>query len=203
MNHRRFVCAALLPLLGLASCDKACDTDNLPQYNLTADQQAWTAAAQPGTVWRFRNAAGYERTYRVEKRETNMNGTGGGKSSFCPSWYQQEHTVTLARTDSADSRPYGLYLKAANSDVQHVSYDFVGTLRWGPTHFSLADLKNYNSQTPLPTRTVNGRTYASVLELQGSAVDLTPGRQVVRLFLAKDEGVIQFEERGGTVWSRQ
>ncbi|MCC3156092.1 hypothetical protein LJ737_02530 [Hymenobacter sp. 15J16-1T3B] len=202
MNHRLFVCAALFSLLGLGACEKACDTKNLPQYSLTAGQQAWVAAAQPGTVWRFSNAAGLERAYRVQARETNMQGAGGGKSSFCPSWYQQEQVVTLARTDSADMAPYDIYLKAANPTVQNSPYGFVGGMRWGSTSFSLEILEEYDNQPGLPARTVNGHTYANVLELSGNLTLPNAGRRVVRLFLAKDDGVIEFEEQGGTVWSR-
>lgn len=193
-----------LSLLTAACSQEDCDTDGLPQYTLTADQQAWTASAQPGTIWQFRSAAGKERTYRVDKRDTNMLAAGNGKSSLCPGWYQQEQLVTLSRTDSVDTVPYDLYLKAANTDQQTTSYGFVGSLRWGVTSFSLDQLKQYTIQTVLPSHTVNGRTYPNVLELTGGlSLPNAGSRRVVRLFLDKDYGVIQFEEQGGTVWDRQ
>jgi len=54
----------------------------------------------PDTVWRFRNAAGYERRYRITSVGTELPAKGSSKSSFCNTYYKEQYTANLGRTDS-------------------------------------------------------------------------------------------------------
>ncbi|MDO7875354.1 hypothetical protein Q5H93_11490 [Hymenobacter sp. ASUV-10] len=191
----------------LSSC--ACDKDDLPQYRLTEAEQTWTAPYTVNTEWRFRNAAGYERVYRVTKRADDMEESGGGKSSSCPSYYRQAFSATLQRIDSVGSPiSHQLIMQASTNNS---SLPFAGSLSWNWVQFTLAIDRvksggniGYNCEL-LPQLTVGTKTYQQVLKstsLTGSAlIPLSTDAKVI--YLTSDAGIIRVEEWGGTVWDRQ
>lgn len=75
-------------LLLLSGCKQVCE-QNLPEYRLSAAQLSWGAPYATDTVWSFRNAAGYERRYRITRVSTDLVGKGSSKSSFCDTYYRQ------------------------------------------------------------------------------------------------------------------
>jgi hypothetical protein len=185
----------------LSNCSKICEEDNLPHYTLTADQRTWMAPYPQDAVLRFTNASGYVRTYRVTKAENASIRTGGSKNSFCATYDVEYYTVRLERTDSLGLNR-GLYDLAlgATKDPAPVK----ARMQWAGSEFPLPLAEVENGQRVLGPATLAGRTYQHVLDLTyvELSVPHTRAWAIKRLFLTKAEGVIRFEERGGTVWDR-
>jgi hypothetical protein len=186
----------------LSSCREICDTDNLPQYPLTTGQHAWVAPFADEAVWRFRNANGYERTYRIT--ETKTESEGGGKSSFCSRYYTQYAYAKLVRTDSTSSGLETIYLLQLTAANETTAKGFSGYIQWGSANFRLPIDEVEDGRRVLPAATFAGRTYPQVLE--STYAPLLPEKprpmMPARIYLTKTEGVIRVEEYGGTVWDR-
>lgn len=196
-TYSALVLANALPLF--TSCQTVCeDEDSLPQYTLSAGQRAWTDSFAPGTIWRFRNAAGYERTYRIDTRNTDMVGSGGGKSSFCSSYYMEEVGIRFARTDSVAQSQHMFYLTAKSASPISASE---ASISWGAQSFVPPIDQAETTGAGLATYTFNGRTYTQVLEVNGKFVAQIP-TMATRLYLTKTDGIIRFEDKNGTVWDR-
>ena len=185
----------------LTNCSKVCDHDSQPHYTLTTGQRAWAAPYPKNAVLRFRNSSGYERTYRVVEA-TNESGSGGGSKSSVCSAYQSEYFFTrLERTDSAGVYR-GLYFQKMDAAVDQIP--FKAQIQWASSDFSLPIAEIEDGKKALGPATFAGRTYQNVLDLPN--VDaLAPNKAawgITRIFITKADGVIRFEERGGTAWNR-
>ncbi|RTQ48407.1 hypothetical protein EJV47_15655 [Hymenobacter gummosus] len=190
----------LATALVASSCDEACDTDNLPQYPLPDAVRGWADPFAPGTEWRFRNAAGRVRTYRVDKRDVGMVGHNS-KSSLCPAYYREAADVRISRADSADRAFYSFIMQAPLGSSNYLD----ASIGWDGGYFALPLIEVETGNATLPTRTIGGRTYQQVLEVQGPAPTnpAVQPRKPVRIFLTKADGIIRFEEYNGSVWERQ
>lgn len=190
-------------LLQLTACSTVCDTDTLPNFPLTAGEKSWMAPYAKNAVLRFRNTSGYERTYKVIESDITTENRGNvGKGAVCPSYRREYATAVLERTDTTGTD----YFKRQQSLKQGATADreaYSGYLQWGVSSF-IAPIKEVEAgQQALGTQTFAGRTYQNVLELSGGVGSTaTNPTAVVRIFLTKAEGVIRFEERGGTTWNR-
>ncbi|GAA4348310.1 hypothetical protein GCM10023185_04160 [Hymenobacter saemangeumensis] len=196
----------------LSSCDEVCDKGDKPQFQFTSGQREWANPFVQGTTWRFRNAAGYERSYLIKSFADDMLGRGGGKSSFCPSYYHQSLTVSLERTDSAHTASHSLQLATASYSRDT---PFTAALYWDGNSFWLPIREveegstpvNYNSVSSsriLAQYTAGSRTYQNVIECTIAPV-VAAGKapsSVVRIFQTKTEGIIRFETKAGTAWDR-
>lgn len=196
--NRNFVCAAAALLLSAGlllsgGCKQICD-ENLPQYGLTAAQLTWGKPFAVGAVWRFRNAAGSERTYQVTTSEVTNIGLGGAKISVCPAYYEEYLFATSLRTDSAqDKRIYHLQLAAPTGGN---SSDF---LQWGDGgNYSLTPNGPVQGQLPWHPATLGSHSYPEVMECTNSLFSPL----VLHLFLTKTEGVVAFDDRHGVRWTR-
>ena len=97
----RAVLSSLLASLGLlTNCKKVCDNEDAPTYAPTQGESEWSKAFVKNDVWRFRNAKGYVRTYRVSRAETLSEGGGGGKGSFCSTYFVKFFAADLERVDT-------------------------------------------------------------------------------------------------------
>ena len=185
-------------LLGLnTSCKKVCG-ENLPQYTLSTGQRAWATPFAATTAWRFRNAAGYERTYRVSKSESQTMGSGGAsKLSVCPSYYQEYFFADFERTDSTlTGYTKGIYhLQLAANNVGNTNGHL---MQWNHADFLLAIDEVEVGQKVLAPATFGGRTYPAVLE--STSQKFAP--LVLHLYLTKAEGVVAFDDQYGTLWTR-
>jgi hypothetical protein len=211
--------AALLAALVLPGCGTGLFPEpaeqELPQYALSAADQAWATPYRLGEEWRFRNAAGYERRYQVKGlADQQLPGLRAGTQRV--GYYQQGLSARLARVDSG-------YVSRATVGNYQASFSLTAAvpggapqpltadLNWGLTHLSLpAAALDARQALPvdvrlLPTVTLGNRSYQNVLEyssLQTSAARV-PAWQVQRLYYTKENGVVRFVEAGGTVWDRQ
>ena len=188
-----FVVLAVSLMALASSCKKVCG-ENLPQYSLSAGQRAWTDLFAATTVWRFRNAAGYERTYRVTKAETqNVGGGSTAKFSVCSTYYEEYSLADLERTDSTlTSFAKGIYHLQVAANIGR------NFLQWNHTSFLLPINEVEAGQKTLSPATFGGRTYPSVMEC--TSQPFTP--QVLHLFLTKADGVVAFDDPYGTLWTR-
>lgn len=193
-----FVSTLCVGLVVFSGCKKACDTDDLQQYPLTPGVRAWTAPYPKDAVLRFRNAStGYVRSYRVTTAENKTDGVNAGIDP-CPMYMREYASHTLERSDSTgngDNKTIQFYMTAGN-------FVFIQSkLSIGSTTVELSLQEIEDGTRVLSPATFAGRTYPAVL----SGTPLAPSvgsRVVVRLYLTKAEGLIRFEERGGTAWDR-
>lgn len=188
-----------LPFIGLlglvASCKKVCG-ENLPQYSLSPDERAWAAPFAVNAVWRFRNAAGYERTYRITKQETQNIGYGASKLSVCPSYYHEYIFADIVRTDSTDHRGelYRFQLSAVVPGTSPSSF-----LQWGSVsapNLPIAEVEA--GQLTLPSATLGGHTYPSVIK----ATSTYYAPMIMSIYVTKAEGLVAFDDRYGVQWTR-
>ena len=104
--------ASLLASLGLlTNCKKVCDNEDAPTYALTQGESEWSKAFVKNDVWRFRNAKGYVRTYRVSRVETLSEGVGSGKSSFCAKYFIKFFVANLVCPATFGGRTYPAVLQ--------------------------------------------------------------------------------------------
>ena len=207
LKHFFFV---LIAVASLISCDKVCDTSGLPQHQLTADELSWAAPYMANTEWRFRNAAGYQRVYRIARSETKLEGLGGGKSSICPNLYRQEFESTIERTDSTNIRSNQRFFMQAK--INDSSSPFNGGLTWGSVSFQAPIDRLIIGGTSvgpecelLPQLTIGNRTYVRVLKSTagGGSAPLPRPSDPHIVYMTSEAGLIRIMERGGTVWDRQ
>ena len=195
----RFASILWVGLAGVFSgCEKACDTADLPRYPLSPGLRAWASPYPKEAVLRFRNAGtGYVRTYRVTAAESKTDGVGAGLDP-CPQYYREYASHTLARTDSTgngDNKAILLYLAAGNASRVQSRFSI------GSTSVEPPLMEIEAGTHPLSPATFAGRTYPAVWG-GTSSLAASGSRVVVTLYLTKAEGLVRFEERGGTVWDR-
>jgi hypothetical protein len=191
------------------------EAQELPQYQLSAAEQAWAAPYRLGEEWRFRNAAGYERRYQVKGlADQQLPGMVPGTQRV--GYYQQGLGARLERVDSAYvERPEQGRYQATFSLTAAVptmpTKPLAAQLSWGAVQLSLpAAALEQQQALPvdvrlLPTITLGNQPYQNVLEytsLQTSAARV-PAWQVQRVYYTKENGVVRFVEANGTVWDRQ
>ncbi|MDQ2771802.1 MAG: hypothetical protein M3Y54_15035 [Bacteroidota bacterium] len=196
MNKKSTFVATALLLIGAgllqAGCKKACG-DNLPQYSLTEAQLAWGKPFAGGAVWRFRNAAGTERTYQVTKSEKRSIGTGGAKISVCPGYYEEYIFSDSERSDSTkDGLFYHLQLAAPTGGNES---DFI---QWGDGDYALTPNGPAPGQLPWHPATLGGHYYPEVMEGQNTMFSPL----VLHIFLTQADGVVAFDDRHGVRWTR-
>ena len=186
---------ATLLLTGCPGCNTCGEP---PSYTLTDTQRAWAAPYPLNKVLRFRNAAtGYERTYRVRTHQDTL--VQVHSNTDCPGYRWEMRSAVIERTDSA-SVPrevlHGLFITAeAPSNSYRVG------MNWGLAGFNLPAKEVDAGRLNLPPATFAGRTYQQVI--QSTFTVTTPEtspRTVARIYLTKAEGIIRFEERGGSIW---
>lgn len=186
------------------NCRKVCDNKDAPTHELTQGQRDWGKPFVKNDVWRFSNASGYVRTYRVTRAEMLNEGGGGGKTSFCSTYFYNYFVADLERTDSV-ARPFDVpfrfQLLPANPSANK---PFTASAFLGIANFSLPIDQVEDGQLTLAPATFGTRTYPAVLESAFSPIPSLGARPtfVRRVFFTKTEGLIRFEEFGGTVWNR-
>ncbi|GAA3990703.1 hypothetical protein [Hymenobacter antarcticus] len=195
----RFGVVLLVGALGWCSgCDKACETDGLPRYPLTPGLRAWSVPDPQGAVFRFRNArTGYVRSYRVVQADNKTDGVSAGLNA-CPQYYREYTAHVLERTDSIGNRENN----ALRFDVSTANAPRAkSTFRIGSTTVDLLIQEVEDGTYALSPATFAGRTYPAVLG--GTSSLAAPGANVaVTVYLTKADGLVRFEERGGTAWDR-
>ena len=188
----------------LTNCKKACDNENAPTFGLTQGQQEWSKPFAKNTVWRFRNATGYVRTYRITRAEVLNEGGGGGKSSLCATYFVNFFVATVERTDSV-ARPlentFRFQMDPTNTST---NVPFRGFLQMGGDAFTLPIDQVEDGRLTLAPATFGGRTYPAALESYFYPTPPLVPRptQTGYVCLTKAEGLVRFEELGGTVWNR-
>lgn len=192
------LCVGLVVLF--SSCEKACDSDDAPRYPLAQGLRAWSAPYAKDAVFRFRNArTGYVRSYRVTTAEIKENAVSGGGIDVCTQYYREIGLHELERTDSTGKvENKVIRLQMATTNTTRVQTTFtIGSTSVEPSLQAIED----GSQVLSPA-TFAGRTYPAVWGGTSSNPVARPG-MVVTLYMTKADGLIRFEERGGTVWDRQ
>ncbi len=190
-------------LLLLSGCKQACE-QNLPEYRLSAAQRSWRAPYVPDTVWRFRNAAGYERRYRTVSVETELPAKGSSKSSLCNTYYQEQFTANLGRTDSAQAANFNpgkcqLFLQAVLPSSTSTNNSNV--LQWDGYSFYVPVDEVAAGQYPFTTAKFGRRTYANVITSTATTTGTPP--RTLRVYYTVANGVVAFDDRYGTRWARQ
>lgn len=191
-------------LLLLSSCKQVCE-QNLPAYRLGAAQLSWGAPYVADSVWRFRNAAGYERRYRITSVSTDLVGKGSSKSSLCNTYNIQQFTASLGRTDSTQPANFKtgkcqLFMEAVLPGSSANSSGNSNSFTWNGYGFYLPVDEVAAGQYPLTTATFGRRTYPNVItSVNGYAV---PPR-TLRVYFTLANGVVAFDDQYGTRWARQ
>lgn len=187
--------------LPFSSCKKGCDTEDLPQYSLTPGLRAWAAPYPKDAVLRFRNArTGYVRSYRVTTAENvTADPVSGGGIDVCPQYYREYSAHLLQRTDSTGNvENKEIFFRLIMDRSTRLQTTFViGSTSLEPPLQAIED-----GTVTLSPATFAGRTYPAVWGGTIPNTIMRPG-VVTTLFLTKADGLIRFEERGGTVWDRQ
>lgn len=148
---------------------------------------------------RFRNdRTGYVRSYRVVTAENKTDAVSGVGIDVYPSYYREYTSHILQRIDStgnSDNKELEFCLATDNSVKIKSRY------RIGPSSIELAVPEVEDGTEVLSHATFAGRTYPTVL---GRSITLAGARPsvVLTLYVTKVDGLIRFEERGGTVWNR-
>jgi hypothetical protein len=177
----------------LTACKQVC-SENVPAYGLTAAQLEWGQPFAAGTVWRFANAAGTVRTYRVTTSAVKSIGTGGAKLSICPAYHEEYLFADAVRTDSAqDQKIYHLQLAAPTGGNEQ------DLLQWGGGDYALTPNGPGPGQLPWHPDTLGGRFYPEVME--GTNTMFSP--LVLHIFLTKADGIVAFDDRHGVRWTRR
>ena len=190
--------------LVLSGCKQVCE-QNLPTYQLSAAQRSWAAPFVPDTVWRFRNAAGYERRYRILNVSTELPAKGSSKSSLCNTYYQEQYTANLERIDSTQTANFTpgkcqLFMEAVlpgNTSSTNNSNSF----QWNGYSFYLPVDEVAAGQYPLTTAKFGSRTYANVITSNAATNSMPPSR--LRLYFTVANGVVAFDDLYGNLWVRQ
>jgi hypothetical protein len=183
----------------LSSCKKACDADDLPYYPLAANLRDWSAPYPKDAVLRFRNATtGYVRSYRVVTAESKSRDVHSGVN-LCPEYTQDYTSHMLERTDSTNGRENQM-LRFEVFAATNVTR-FSSSMTVGSTPFSLPLEEIEAGTLALPAATFAGRTYPAVFGYRSSLASSAPNVALI-MYLTKANGLIRFEERGGTVWDR-
>jgi hypothetical protein len=191
-------------LLLLSGCKQACE-QNLPTYRLSAAQLSWRGPYVPDTVWRFRNAAGYERRYRITSVETELPAKGSSKSSLCNTYYREQYTANLGRTDSTQTANFNagkcqLFMEAElPGNTSSTNNDNV--FQWNGYSFYVPTDEVAAGQYPLTTATFGSRTYANVITSNAATNSSPPIR--LRVFLTVANGVVAFDDVYGNLWVRR
>lgn len=191
-------------LLLVSGCKQVCE-QNLPTYRLSAAQRSWVAPYVPDTVWRFRNAAGYERRYRILSVGTELPAKGSSKSSLCNTYYLEQFTTTLGRTDSTQTAnsttgKCQLFMEAAlpgsNSSTNNSN-----VFQWNGYSFYLPIEEVAAGSYPFSTAKFGSRTYANVIT-SNTATNSSPPRRL-RVYFTVANGVVAFDDLYGNLWVRQ
>ena len=182
----------------LSGCKKVCNSDDVPHYPLTAGLRAWSAPYPKDAVLRFRNAStGYVRSYRVAIAKAETRDIRYGVDP-CPVHTQEYTSHTLERTDSTGGRDNKmLRFEVFATTTSRLKATFL----IGSTDCELPLLEVEDGSRVLAPATFAGRTYPAVLGVRSSFAFSGPG-VTLTMYLTKADGLIRFEERGGTVWDR-
>lgn len=177
----------------LTGCKQVC-SENVPSYGLTAAQFDWGQPFAVGAVWRFANAAGTVRTYRIIASEVKSIGTGWAKLSVCPAYHEEYLFADAVRTDSAqDKKFYHLQLAAPTGGNES------DLLQWGDGDYSPTPNGPVPGQIPWHPATLGGHSYPEVMECTNTMFSPL----VLHLFLTKADGIVAFDDRHGVRWIRQ
>ena len=156
----------------------------------------------PDAVWRFRNAAGYERRYRLASVGTELPAKGSSKSSLCNTYYQEQFTASLERTDSTQaanikSGRCQLFMEG----IVPGSNDNGNTFLWNSYSFYVPADEVAAGSYPFTTATFGSRTYANVITSDAATTSSPPRR--LRVYLTVADGVVAFDDLYGNLWVRQ
>jgi hypothetical protein len=188
----------------LSGCKQVCE-QNLPEYRLSAAQLSWSVPYVTDTVWRYRNAAGYERRYRITSVATELPAKGSSKSSLCNTYYQQQFTANLERTDSTQTANFNtgkcqLFMEAVLPGSTS-STNNSNRLQWNGASFYLPIDEVAAGQYTLTTARFGGRTYNNVIMSNATTTSSPPLR--LRVYFTVTNGVVAFADQYGTLWARQ
>lgn len=184
----------------LSSCKQVCE-QNLPTYHLSAAQRSWAVPFVPDTVWRFRNAAGYERRYRILNVSTELPAKGSSKSSFCNTYYKEQYTANLRRIDSTQTANFNPGLCQLFMEAVLPGGPGNGNLfQWDYQRFYVPTDEVAAGQYPSTTATFGSRTYANVITISTSTN--TPSLRL-HVYFTLANGIVAFDDPYGNLWVRQ
>jgi hypothetical protein len=203
-------------MFALAAGLTSCADKDTPEFRLTAEQRTWGDAYREGDTWRFRNAAGYERRYKVTNFKDKMQAHVPKSLSVTHRYQLVEATIERQDSTTYKGSPfqnkYSMLFELQAEVVRGTPYDSkVQQLTWTTSVALPIDAINTQPIPPagalpsgvqfLPQLTIAGRTYENVLEFTTTHNNLA--WQAKKIYYTKAEGVIRFEENGGEVWDRQ
>ena len=177
----------------ITGCKQVCG-ENLPYYGLTEAQFAWGKPFAVGATWRFANAAGTARTYRITTSEIKTIGTGRGKFGVCPVYNEEYLFADGVRTDSAQDKNIFYHLQLAAPTGGNES----DLLQWSDGDYSPTPNGPVQGQIPWHPATLGGRYYPEVMECTNTM--LSP--LVRHIFLTQADGIVAFDDRHGVRWTR-
>ncbi len=203
LGFARYLFILLATLGMLTNCKEICDNEDAPTYALTEGQSEWSKAFTKNDVWRFRNGNGYVRTYRITETKTYSEG-GGGKNSFCATNFTEYFNATLERTDSTANsidKEFRFLISPANLTSNK---PFHAKVFMGISDFTLPIDQVEDGRLTLAPATFGSRTYPAVLESTYTPIPplVVLPTYVARIFFTKADGIVRFEDFGGTVWDR-
>ncbi|OON69615.1 hypothetical protein [Hymenobacter sp. CRA2] len=211
---------ALATALLFSACSR--DETNVPRFKLTEEQKQWSTPYRDNAEWRFDAGLGYQRVYRAEGFATE-DFRFVEHHARRATYYREQQAAQLQRVDSVYQpatsienyryfMPFELRADVAPETRRNPDYDAFGaTLVWHNAELKLPLTELANGEdlptgwTLHPTYTVGGISYTNVLEFVPSTwlYPANAAYNAVQVFYSRERGVLQFKERGGTVWTRR
>jgi hypothetical protein len=205
--------------------------DGVPYYFFTEADTPWLQLAA-GTVWRFENARGQQRTYELYQRLDNRQtadrtvvpvGSFIGKSELIK--YYDDVLVRVRRIDSlggggefhmyrgpallASYPSQGTNPRASQLYVEGTWTEFIGSTDPQSDYYRCRGIKFPMGATlegPFQQLTVKGRTYPEVVELvatnRGPDCAPVPVSYVRVLYYDRRAGIVRMVSDSGQVWDR-
>ena len=200
--------------LGMISCKK----EPPVQYRLSPEQLAWQPY-RAGEVLRFGHGKDARvRTYRISEVRDQMDSQYIGINftpfpSKEPPLYQQI-MVLAQRTDSVFSARPILELSLNFDPVNRARPALRAEAEWETFYYARLPVEEVNAGAPfdtlqyaarlLPSATFGPATYAQVIRVDNRPAPGTAplGSRTRRLYYARGQGVVAFEEAGNDLWYR-
>jgi len=237
-THSLLLLSATFGAISLASCKKDDpDRDGLshvngvPYYHFTDADRTWLQVKQ-GDEWRFENARGCRRVYRVGGIVENIKAENKEVQPPGPNFsppklynYYDQRSVGINRTDSAltgitlrfargaamltNLNSGGFDANTSQFYAEGEDYEFVGNTDLISDYFNCRGLKFPRGAAlngPFQALTVRGRPYAEVVTFLGSARGSTcapvPSSYMQELYYDRQAGLVRMVSVAGEVWDR-
>jgi hypothetical protein len=188
----------LLPIL-LVSFLMACKKEQgLPQLSFTNEERQWMIY-QTGQQFKFKNDQGDSLVYTVTNVEHNSHTPQYKDTSWAIEAYTESYYAKLdAGNDSIIIYLYKYWLQTSYRDNNKLKQ----FIRWISVKNQNVELAAIESNAPLTSRTVNGKTYTRVTAALPPWDMVYPFTKFDRAYYDQQSGFIEIIDLNGVSWKR-